>query len=553
MSSPDSPRPRGPWWSALAGLALALSFPHADLWGLGFVALIPFLMMLERSDSVGALRHGYVCGVVFFSTLLYWVAGVMVRYGGLAWPVAILALTLLVLYLSTYLAIFALVIAASWRRYGPLALLAAPVVWVGCELVRARALTGFPWGLLGYSQTANLPLLQSSTLGGIYAVSFLVMAANSGIALLWIQARRRREAEASPRGALTAGCVLVMAVLAAHVGGSLALRARPQRDEAGGVRVAAVQANVTQESKWDAMQEERILSDLERLTRQAARSGARIIVWPESSSPFSIHLPSPATAGTPPGIHENRAYTDRLSSLASELKVSLIVGGVDYRVEAGRLEALNCAFGVAPDGSLGPSYCKNHLVPFGEYVPLGRLLFFVDRLVGGAIAGFARGARLDPLPTPAGAAATFICYEAIFPELVRRIAAAESAFLVNITNDAWFGRTAAPLQHLAMAAVRAVENRRHLVRAANTGISALVDPYGRIVSRTRLGESAVLAGTVEARSGTTPYARAGDLFAWGCAILTLLHVAALPATGARPDVPATRTTEPQPPWRKTST
>jgi apolipoprotein N-acyltransferase len=538
MSSPEPTGPRGACWSALAGLVLALSYPHADLWGLGFVALTPFLLALERADTAGALRNGYACGIVFFSTLLYWVAGVVAAYGGLPWFVAILVLALLVLYLATYFAIFALVIAASWRRFGPLALLSAPVVWVGCELVRGRALTGFPWGLLGYSQAANLPLLQASALGGIYAVSFLVMAVTAGLALIRIAARRGPgTAGPARRRTLAAGLALMLASLAAHLGGAVAIRARTEGDEPERVLVAAIQANVAQESKWDAAQEERILSDLDRLTRQAARSGARIIVWPESSSPLSVHLPMRVREGAPLEIRENRDYTDRLSRLALELEASLIVGSVDYRVEGGRPEALNCGVSVAPDGALGPSYCKTHLVPFGEYVPLGRMLFFVNRLVGGAIAGFAGGTRLDPLPTPAGPAATFICYEAIFPDLVRRIAAPGSAFLVNITNDAWFGRTAAPHQHLAMAAVRAVENRRYLLRAANTGVSAIVDPHGRIVSRTRLGETAVLVGTIETRSGTTPYARAGDLFAWGCAILTLLHAVALPATGARQDVP----------------
>jgi apolipoprotein N-acyltransferase len=537
------------WWSALSGLALALSYPHADLWGLAFVALAPFLLALERSDAVDALRNGYACGVVFFLTLLYWVAGVVVTYGGLPWPVALLVLALLVVYLATYFAVFALVIAASWRRFGPLGLLAAPVAWVGCEIVRGRALTGFPWGLLGYSQAANLPLLQVSALGGIYAVSFLVMVVNAGLALLWVRARRRRGAAvAAPRGALAAAAAAILAALAAHLGGALAIRSGMREAEAEPVRVATIQANVPQERKWDAAQEERILADLDRLTRQAARSGARIIVWPESSSPFSVHLPHRVQSGGPPEVREHRAYTDRLTGLASDLEVGLIVGSVDYRVEGGRLEALNSALSVAPDGTLGPSYDKVHLVPFGEYVPLERLLFFVNRVVRGAIAGFAGGTRFDPLPTPAGKAATFICYEAIFPELVRRIAAGEGAFLVNITNDAWFGRTAAPRQHLAMAAVRAVENRRHLVRAANTGISALVDPYGRIISRTRLGETAVLVGSIGARRGTTPYARAGDLFAWGCAILTLLHAAALRVGGVCTDSPETRAAEPPPPW-----
>jgi len=166
-------------------------------------------------------------------------------------------------------------------------------------------------------------------------------------------------------------------------------------------------------------------------------------------------------------------------------------------------------------------------------VPLHRLLFFVDRLAQGTISDFTPGTVAARLPTGVGRVAIVICYEAIFPELVRRVAGKDAALLVNITNDAWFGTTAAPLQHLAMAAVRAAENRRFMVRAANTGISAIIDPYGRILARTPVMESAVLRGTVQTRADVTPYAACGDLFAWGCAILTLLHGAALRAAFLR--------------------
>ena len=232
-------------------------------------------------------------------------------------------------------------------------------------------------------------------------------------------------------------------------------------------------------------------------------------------------------------IQPRRPFLDRVTTLVRRGAFTLIAGSVDYRDESGRLRAYNSAFVIAPDGTVGPSYDKMHLVPFGEYVPLQKALFFVDRMVRGAIAEFAPGRRARPLPTPAGEAATFICYEAVFPELVRRVAG-DAAFLVNITNDAWFGRSAAPRQHLAMAVLRAAENRRFLLRAANTGISALVDPAGRIVTATALGEKTILSGLLMPRRGRTLYARCGDLFACGCAIVTVLSAAALRAAFLRP-------------------
>ncbi|HKN48088.1 MAG TPA: apolipoprotein N-acyltransferase, partial [Candidatus Polarisedimenticolia bacterium] len=504
-----------------------------DLFGVAFVALVPFLVTLAGAGRGAALVSGYACGGAFFFALLYWIPRVLVVYGGLSRPAAGLLLALLVFYLASYVAVFAWLLAATWRRFGPVAVLGAPVFWVGLEIARARLLSGFPWGLLGYSQYRDLPILQAATLGGIYAVSLLVMAANCGVALCVLAS--------APRRARVAGGALLLAVALAGCGGLLALRgAQGSRGGPAPFRVAAIQGNVSEVSKWSPGAEARILADLVRLTQEAAARGAVLVVWPESASPYSLRVPvreEVGESGQGAGrvtLKPAQEYVDLVSGLARDLRIGLIVGSVDYEVRGGDLSALNSAFAVGPDGSLGPSYDKIHLVPFGEYVPLQRLLFFVNRMVRGAIAGFAPGTRLVLLPTPAGPAATLICYEAIFPELVRALARRGATILVNITNDAWFGQTAAPRQHLAMAVVRAVENRRFLLRSANTGISAVVDPFGRIVEETSLETQTVLVGSVVPGGESTPYARAGDLLAWSCAILTLLHAAALRAAAAHP-------------------
>jgi apolipoprotein N-acyltransferase len=519
MSSTEAGALRGLLLPALCGALLALAYPLANLEILAFVALTPLLLCLDGASHGAALARGYAAGASFFLVLLYWLVGVMVRYGGLPLPAALLFLALLVFYLATYVALFAAGLAALWRRAGPSALIASPILWVGLEIVRAHALGGFPWGLLGYSQTRNLPLLQSASLGGIYAVSFLVMAANAGLALLL--------SRPVSRGRVAAGLALLALAAGAHVGGLLALRSLDRAAAAPSFPVAAIQANVPQDLKWRPEAGERIVAVLADLTTRAAGQGARLVVWPESSSPLSFRRPGTAhgSAGGTGPVETDRAYTGLVTGLARNLGIALIVGSVDYREEQGSLRAFNSAFAVGPDGTLGPSYDKVHLVPFGEYVPLRRLLFFVNRMVQGAIAEFAPGTRMVPLPTPVGEAATVICYEAIFPELVRR-ATRHAVVLVNITNDAWFGRSAAPEQHLAMAAVRAVENRIYLVRAANTGISAIVDPAGRIVRRTDLLETAVLTGAIEPLRERPLYARAGDGFAWACAIFSVVVLAA---------------------------
>ncbi len=515
---------RGPLLACLSGLLLSLAYPPADLGLAALVALVPFLVSLEGVGRGGALARGYACGAVFFLLLLDWIPGVMHDYGGLPVALSWLILALLVFYLATYVALFAWLIAASWRRSGPLALALAPIAWVALELARGRLLTGFPWGLLGYSQYRNTALLQAAAWGGIYAVSGLVMAANAGAALLVVRA-------GEARSRATAAALLAL-VGAGHITGLVAMRSAADASADKALSVAAIQANIAQDVKWDPVRAASIVSDLARLTRQAAAGGARLIVWPESSSPVSVRRPAaPGSGGA--GVATDEAYVSFLGGLARDLHVDLIVGSVDYAPADAGVKAYNAAFVVGSDGVLGASYAKVHLVPFGEYVPLAEMLFFVNRMVQGAIGEFAPGRRLEPLPTVAGRTATFICYEAIFPELVRRLARRDAVLLVNITNDAWFGRSAAPQQHLAMAVARAAENRRPMVRAANTGISALIDPYGRIVARAPLMESAVLAGTLRPRHDLTLYTRCGDVFAWGCVILTILQCAALRAAFSR--------------------
>jgi len=515
---------RGRLLGCLSGLLLSLAYPPADLGLVALIALVPFLVSLEGVGRGGALGRGYACGAVFFALLLDWIPRVMHTYGGLPVALSWLILALLVFYLATYFALFALLIAASWRRFGPATLALAPVAWVALELARGRLLTGFPWGLLGYSQYRNTLLLQAASWGGIYAVSGLVLAANAGVALLIAR-------PGAPRFRGIAAILLAL-VGASHLAGLVVLRGAARAPAGTTLSVAAIQANIAQDVKWEPGRAATIVSELARLTRQAAAGGARLIVWPESSSPLSVRRPdAPGSAGS--GVVTDSVYVSFLGGLARELHVDLIVGSVDYAPGEAGVRAYNAAFVVGSDGALGASYDKVHLVPFGEYVPLADLLFFVNRMVQGAIGEFAPGRRLQPLPTVAGRTATFICYEAIFPELVRRLTRRDAVLLVNITNDAWFGRSAAPDQHLAMAIVRAVENRRPMVRAANTGISALIDPYGRILARAPLLESAVLLGTVRPRDDRTVYTRCGDLLAWGCVILTLLQCAALRAAFSR--------------------
>jgi len=287
--------------------------------------------------------------------------------------------------------------------------------------------------------------------------------------------------------------------------------------------VAIVQASIPQDQKWSAQAADGILEKHVRLTEEAAKPGVSLVLWPESSSPFPLARPSSASPG---GIRPNLDYRERLEALTGHLGISLLFGTVDYRKVKGEVKPVNAAALVRADGTWGDVYAKMHLVPFGEYVPMRAILTFVNRLAEGSIGDFAPGDKPVVVSIDLLRVGTAICYEIIFPELVRSFSVSGATVLANLTNDAWFGTSAGPLQHFQMARLRAVENRLYVVRAANTGISAVVDPWGRVVVSTRLMEERVLWSRIFPRRTRSFYARHGDSFVILCAILAAAALAA---------------------------
>jgi len=491
--------------AALSGLLLVLSFPKFGHGAVAFFALVPLLVALDGSTGWAALRLGYVTGAVSALGLLYWTALVVVQYGGLALPVGIMVMVALCLAFALFPALFGWAQGRLLRTFGPLGVLAAPALWVATEVLRVHTFFEFPWCLLGYSQYRHLPLIQVASLGGVYAVSFLVASASALLAYIALEGRpgRRRVAAAG----------LLVLVGGAWGGGAWAM-ARPV-PETGRIRVGLVQPGIRQEEKWsqaDAWRNVRLHLDL---TEQAAAEGARLVVWPESAVPFLYD--------------DNPALADVLRATTRDLDVYLFFGNDDRGVEGGEERYYVGAKMLDPGGRVVLRYHKNHLVPFGEYVPLHALFTlggrFAAKLVD-RVSDFSPGTEAAVAPVDGHLVGGYICYEAIFPGLARRFAAAGAELLLNVTNDAWYGTTSAPHQHLAMAALRAVENRRYMVRAANTGISAVVDPFGRILSPTRLFDRTVLVRDVAFVSERTFYTRHGDLFAGSCAAIALALVLA---------------------------
>jgi apolipoprotein N-acyltransferase len=507
-------RLRGDGLAALSGILLALSFPKFGHWAVAWVALVPLLVALAASGGAHAFRLGYVTGAVSSIGILYWTSFVVVRYGGLSLPVGVAVMVLLAMAVALFPSVFAWVVGRGIAAFGPSALLLAPAVWVATELLRNRTFFRFPWCLLGYSQQPNILFIQTARFGAVYAVSFLVAGAASVLAYLLVERR------AGHRRLAVLGLAVVLGFVVAD--GALEL-SRPI-PEAGRERVALVQARILQEEKWDEARAIANVGEHLDLTRRAAGGGARLVVWPESS------LPDFFDEGPP--------VARNLRNLAREAELYLLFGNDDREEDGnGGVRVFVGAKMLSPAGDLAYRYHKIRLVPFGEYVPMQPILTLGGRVAAKLVqqvADFTPGHELSLASVDGHSAGAFICYEAIFPELVRGFAAGGAELLVNITNDAWYGRTSAPHQHLAMAAFRAVENGKYLVRAANTGITAVIDPRGRILEQTPLFERTVLVRDVPWVRGETFYVRHGDVFAWIClAVAVALTLATFTARTPR--------------------
>ncbi|HEY7792193.1 MAG TPA: apolipoprotein N-acyltransferase [Vicinamibacterales bacterium] len=483
---------------------LALSFPKFGHPALAWLALLPLLVALgggpgprRRVPGAGrAFLLGLVTAAVYFGGTLYWVTAVMANFGDLSTPIAVGVNIIFVAYLALYPALFALVMAFLVRRIGAAAVLLAPAVWVATELGRARLFTGFPWVLLGYSQTPLLPIAQLASIVGVYGLSALVALVSAALAYLFIAAGSRRYVPI----ALT-----VAGVMAVGFWGGRRLHDSRLTHEGTAISVGLVQGDVPQNEKWDAARSGSVFQTYLHLSRVAASHGAQVIIWPEASTPFVF-------GGDPLGT---RAVED----LARETHTTLLVGS-DWIEQGATPRYYNAAIVVNPAGQVGGLYKKMHLVPFGEYVPLKTVFFFAAPLVQ-AVSNFSAGTEPTLLPLDGHPASTAICYEIVYPELVRRFVVEGSQLLTTITNDAWFGRSSAPYQHFEQASLRAVEEGRYLARAANTGISGFVDPYGRVISRSNLFEPLTMVGTVRFLTDRTIYSRIGDLFAWLCVAIAI--------------------------------
>lgn len=495
--------------AATSGLLLAFSFPSFGHPAFAWTALAPLLFALQRSTVRQAFTLGLITGIVYFTGTLYWITRVMTVYGGLAPVVAGLVNALLIAYLALYPALFAMVMSRFASALGPRSLAVAPFVWVATELGRSHIMTGFPWVLLGYSQTTVLPVAQLASVLGIYGLSGLVASVSAALAYAAARNLPPRSGVVRRTPGMAAYRPLVVTigvVVAVGVWGSARMRDNALTREGEPITVGLIQGNVDQADKWDERRASGIFREYLDMTRRAITDGAQVVLWPESSIPFYFE--------------EDRPGAEQIRAIARETKTPILIGSDQIDRSTPQTKYYNSAFLVRPDGVTGAIYRKMHLVPFGEYVPLKALLFFAGPLVE-AVSDFSAGDAAVLLPVRGHFISTSICYEVVYPGLVRQMVAGGADLLTTITNDAWFGRTSAPYQHFEQASMRAIENGRYLVRAANTGFSGIVDPYGRVRARTALYEPAIVVGEARFVRVRTIYSRIGDVFAYASTLLTL--------------------------------
>lgn len=527
----------GPWELGLAlwGVAVARgAFPPGSMWPLAVAAPAPLWVGCLGVEPRRALWRGWLYGLGFFGALVWWVVPTIHRYGGLPWAAGAACLLALSSYLALYPALGAAAVAAAARRAPARALALAPLFWVGLEGVRGVALTGFPWGDLPQALWRVDGALALAPWVGIDGVR-LLLAAVAG-AFAWAGAGAMRRRRLSWTGLLPAGILLptvaAFLVLPAPIGAPV-----------GEARVGIVQGNIDQAQKWDPAFRRATVENYLSLTRGLAAAAPDLVLWPETAMPLLIQEPSPER--------------EVLERFARDLGVPLLFGAPAYERRGDRIESRNAVFLLSTSGQVVGRYDKVHLVPFGEYIPLGRFFPFVTKLVEG-VGDFTAGPGALPLVPRGGlpALGPLVCFEVIFPGLAAEHARRGAQLLTVVTNDGWFGHTPGPYQHLAFAAWRAAETGLPLVRAANTGISAAFDGRGRLVRASALQtRDAFTVELAYPAPGATPQGRVRPLVAPTCLALALGGLFAIvrrsdpPGTQPRSTRRAHRPTGERRPWR----
>ncbi len=490
--------------------------------GLVWIACFPLVAVLVNEKRLRrAFLLGYVCGAAFFAGSCYWFTTVMESYGHLVPALAVLVFILFIVVDSVFFGAFGLAVGWVARRSLMRALAASPLLWVAMELARTYLITGFPWDLLGYAVQAS-GLRQIASVTAVYGLSFLAVATSALLA--WVLLAKRR---------VRAGLLLAAWIIALLL---VQWRFTPPPEEMGKELAFLLQPNVPLEDSaleaWVPWRDPSNLAKLVQLsvstvqevrtrvpstTAEIETGHPPLLIWAENPAPFFFT--------------RDPVFRDAMENMARQTHAIVITNTV-VPLDAQGNSITNTAITLSPDGREVARYDKIHLVPFGEYVPWWALPGLVHKITS-EVGNFAPGSTYSVADSPAGGIGVFICYEAIIPQLARRLVARGAGVLVNISNDAWYGTSAAAYQHLEMARLRAIENHRYLLRATNDGLTAVIDPYGRILEQIPRYQRRVMVAHFDFEERQTFYSVHGDVFAWLCALAAAAMLIPWPKPGSR--------------------
>jgi apolipoprotein N-acyltransferase len=481
-----------------SGILTALSFPKFSLSFLIWISFIPLFFILYKKNLKKAFFIGFIAGFSYYALLIYWIPSVPAHYGNVPYVLSFLIFILFVSILALFWSAFSWVF-AFFSSFSPkLGFILVPFIWISLEYILTYFLTGFPWCLIGYAQYKNLYLIQIASITGVYGISFIILLFNS-LFVLSIKEKKRNPF-----------IITVIIIVIAYLYGFFTLKNSFEKKDL--IRAGVIQGNVPSEINWQELTTKEILNLFHEhleLTEKASSKGAELIIWPEFTVPFCLSCPEPIQI----------YFKENLIKLCKKEKIHVLIGSIELKEQNGNTDYYNSALLLSDKGILS-QYAKIHLVPFGEYVPFKKILFFVEK-ISHAIGELAPGRSINLHEFNSYKFASPICYEIIFPNLVRKFVKKGANFLVTITNDGWYGRSSAPYQHFSMAVLRAVENRRYLVRSATTGVSGIIDPYGRIIKKSELMTKTFLVTDIYALNKKTFYTLYGDRFAFICMGITI--------------------------------
>jgi len=487
--------------SILSGLMLTLSFPNPGLDFLAWFALIPLILIASQQQSLIRLfLLGLLSGLFHYLTMLYWMVQSLCYLVHLPLAYSMTIYGLLSIYLSCYPAIF-LICCNRFCRHYIIAVFCLPAFWVALEYIRTYLISGFPWGLIGYSQYRNTLLIQIADILGVYGVSYLIVLGNVSISILMLSLVKKKwkNNRVSLTMAFRALAVLICFCTLSVAYGQYCIYSWDKVIQSSPTAsFGIIQGNIDQSIKWDPQHTRSSEKKYLNLSITQKKNHPDLYIWPETALTFYFQKKS--------------GQERKIKRFIKLVQSDFLIGSPAFeRDDSDQYSFFNRAYLIGKDGIIKDYYDKYHLVPFGEYIPFQNVLFFMNKFVEGET-NFSSGKKLHPIQWGKNRIAVQICYEIIFPDICRRIVNENATIIVNITNDAWFGRTSAPYQHFSMTVFRAIENRRALVRSANTGISGAIDPVGRVLISTPIFEEKAFTIDTPLIAHKSLYTRLGNFF-----------------------------------------